>query len=367
MSGIIKKEFKKSNIHATSEFDFYQLKRESAYLLNCEVTRNSDEILFEFQIGSEESFSKIRYLPQSLKYQGLINIKHLYEDAKRLQISLDPENLYYDTNMMPKAICRDVYEDMQWNEEDFVQQYKSLIGYVLQQKYTFHDFYEGGNQLLSKNKMTAAYLKATKLDEVVQLLDTAYRGYQEKMQSTIVEVDKKKYSRVKIVSRITTVLLIGCIGVAGYFGVYRLQEESSFNKANEAYIKQDYVSVIETLKGMPVARMNTNTKYVFAISNIKTEALNDEQKNNILAAITLNSDARILEFWIYLGKSDMDMAVDVAKQLGNKEYLAYAYMKEKAFVENDKSLSGAQRDEKLKGIEENIKKLELNADAVDTK
>lgn len=359
MSTNIKKSFKKSNVHAKSDFDFYQLQRKSEYLLNCKIERSIDEIIYDFELQEEQSFQEVFTLTTTYKYQLLINISHLLEDSKRLSISLAPENLYFDINMMPKAMIRDVYEENTFDESIFVQQYKSLIGYVLQNKYSYADFYQGGNQLLAKNKLTAPFVTLETHQEILETLHKEYKKVQEKLQYAMMEVDKKKYKRLKISSRLSLVLLIFAIGVGGYFGGYRLFEETTFNTANEFYIKQDYVSVIDTLNSISIKRMNTNTKYILAIANIKAESLTDEQKNNILSSVSLNSDTRILEFWIMLGQKNNEKAIDLAKQLGNKEYIAYAYMKEKATIENDTSLSGSEREEKLNEIEENLKSVDI--------
>lgn len=360
MSETIIKNFKKSNVNAKNDFDFYQLKRNSDYLLNCEIERTIDEVTFTFELNEEQPFTEIRNLTLAYRYQLLINISHLYADVSRLKIEIEPSNLFFDINMMPKAMVRDVYEDAKFHEEYFVQAYKSLIGYALQNKYSYSDFYQGGNQLLLKNKATTPFENLDCFQDIVNTLHTEYKVLQEKLQFSMVEVDKKKYRNLKIINRSTLLLLALAIGFGGYFGFYRLGEESTFNKANEFYIKQDYVSVINSLNNINMDRMNTNTKYVLAISNVKSESLTDTQKNNILSSVSLNSDVRILEFWITLGQKNTEEAIDIAKQLGNKEYLAYAYMKEKANVENDKSLTGSEREQKLKEIEENLKNIDIN-------
>lgn len=366
MGQTIKQNFKKSKINAVNDFDFYQLERKSDYLLDCQILRSLNEVSFEFICNHEKAFEEVKKLSLIFKYQALINIHYLLKDSKRIKISLNPNNLVFDTNMMPKAIMRDVYTTDSYDETDFVKQYKALIGYILQNKYTFTDYYQGGNQLLSKNKSTAAYLDVTTLDELMETLNKEYNEVQEKLQHSLVEVDKHKYKRLTILNKVVIVLLVLVIGGFGYFGIYRLNEESTFKVANEEYIKQDYISVMDTLQNISVDHMNTNTKYILAVSNVKVESLTDEQKDNILANVSLNSDERILEFWIYLGKSDMTKAIDIAKQLGNTEYIAYGYMKEKSRVENDKSLSGSEREEKLKEIESRLKDLDINSNKSNT-
>ena len=364
MNNIIKK-FKKASINAKSDFDFYQLERKSHFLLNCHISKTIDEVVFEFETLYEKPYEQIKKVALISKYQALINIQNLFNDIKRIYISLNPENLMFDTNMMPKAIMRDIYET-EYNEEDFLSQYIALIGYVLQDKYSYDDYYQGGKQLLTKNKITAPYAQVKTLDELVETLNKEYASLQEKLQNSFIEVDKKKYHHLKIGNRIMIVFIILAVAIIGYFGVFRLNEEKTMNTANAQYIKQDYISVLDTLKNMKMSRMDTNTKYIYAISDIRTEALTDEQKSNILSSVTLNADERILEFWVDLAKSQNSDAIDLAKQLGNSEYLAYAYMKEKSRIENDQSLSGEEKETQLKEIENNLKNLDISSDSSNT-
>lgn len=358
----IKKEIKKANINAHSDFDYFLLTKESPYLLRCNINHETDKVLFEFYLQGEKEFENLKKTSLLFKYQALRNIQYLYIEAQRLQISLEPNNVYYDFNKMPKIMLRDVYLEKEVDEEDFVQQYKALVGYLLQNKYSYKEYYEGGNQLLSKNKLTEDFTQLNTIDEIGEILETKYNELLNKLENKMVILDKNKYKHLNAMHRISVGLLVISIVVGGYFGFFKLRQEKVFNDAYEAYVVQDYVSVMESLKETPLKRMNKKTKYILAVSNIKAETLNDEQKNNILSSVSIKSDTRILDFWIYLGQSDMEKAIDIAKQLGNKEYIAYGYMKEKSKVEKDSSLSGEEREKKLKDIEESLNKLGLQDD-----
>lgn len=360
MSEVVTKEFKKSSINANSDFDFYSLQRKSNFLIDCKINRTLDQVIFQFEYNHEQDFSNLREMPLVFKYQVLINVKNLIEDSKRIKISLSPNNLVFDSSMMPKAVMRDVYKETKFDENDFVSQYKALIGYLLQNKYSFSDFYEGGNQLLLKSKSTSAYVDLMTTEEIINKLTEEYEKLQERIKTRLIEVDKRKYKQLEIAIKLSSVLLLFSIIAIGYFAIFRLPEEKTFNKANQGYINQDYITVKDTLSDIKISRMDKNTKYILAVSNVKTESLNDEQKNNILSSVSINSDDRILDFWIYLGKSNTEKAIDVAKQLGNKEYIAYAYMKEKVLVESDTSLSGAEREQKLKEIENSLKEFAID-------
>lgn len=358
----INKNFKKSNVSMNDDFDIYQLERKSNHLLDCSISKTLDEVSFSFTYGDENFFDDIKELSLSSKYRALINIKYLLEDINRVKFSLDPSNLMYDLNLMPKIIMRDIYEDDLGMKNDFLTQYKSLIGYVLQNKYQFNDYYDGGLQLLSKNKVTAPYKDIESVADIVTTLNGAYEKLQTTLKTTLIEVDKKKYRNLKIFNRVISIFLVASLATGIFFGFYKLNESKTFNAANEAFIKQDYITVVETLNNTKVGQMNGNTKYILAVSNIKIESLTEEQKSNILSSVSLNADTRILEFWIYLGKNETEESIDIAKQLGNKEYIAYGYMTLKSQVENNSSLTGAEREEKLKEIESSLKELNINTD-----
>ncbi|MGL6059034.1 MAG: type VII secretion protein EssB/YukC [Culicoidibacterales bacterium] len=360
MNESMKKIFKKSQLGASTEYERYQLERKSEYLLDCKITKNNDEYEFEFQKTYEEEFSSIHNLGILNKYQILMNVIKLLPDVKKLNISLDPSNLLIDTNLTVKAIMRDIYSDTEYSEIDFLNKYRALIGYSLQDKYSYNDYYSGGIQLLQKHPLTRKYLDVETLLELNEILHQEYNEAKQKSAQTIIEVDKNKYKKIQSYTKWITIisLLMGIFLL--YFGVFRLNEEKTFNLANEAFIKLDYLTVNSELSKIQINRMNFNTKYIITVSTIKSEALSEEQKNNILAVIGSNTDERILDYWVYLSKYQVSEAIDVAKQLGNLEYQAYAYMKEKAMVEADSTLNGQEREEKLHEITQNIDTLGID-------
>ncbi len=183
------------------------------------------------------------------------------------------------------------------------------------------------------------------------------KKYQEELRKTKIEVNKNKFRNLKYFSRIGSIVVLILAILCGYYTFFIIPENKAVIKGNESYVKQDYISVIESLKDIKLGRLSTNSKYIYAVSYIKTDALSEEQKNNILASVTLTSNEKILNYWIDLSRSEYDAAIDIAKQLRNKEYLLYGYMKQKAYIEGNNSLSGQAREEQLKKVEQNIKEL----------
>ncbi|EPY6431984.1 type VII secretion protein EssB/YukC [Clostridium sporogenes] len=357
MENTIKVTVKKSNLNANSEFDFYQIAQKSENLLDCNIHREEDQIQFQFFVGEGKRFDEIRSFSIAYRYQSLINAIYLLEVAKKVDFSMSPMNLYFDINMMPKIMMRDVYRDDKYNEEKIVKEYKSLIGYTLQNKYSFEDYFNGGEKLLLKSKVTRPYASLNTVKDLCDTLIAEFKKYQEELRKTKIEVNKTKFRNLKYFSRIGSIVVLILAILCGYYTFFIIPENKAVIKGNESYVKQDYISVIESLKDIKLGRLSTNSKYIYAVSYIKTDALSEEQKNNILASVTLTSNEKILNYWIDLSRSEYDAAIDIAKQLRNKEYLLYGYMKQKAYIEGNNSLSGQAREEQLKKVEQNIKEL----------
>jgi uncharacterized membrane protein YukC len=74
-------------------------------------------------------------------------------------------------------------------------------------------------------------------------------------------------------------------------------------------------------------------------------------------------DASIrLEYWIYLGRGEADQAIDIAMQQSDDEMLFYAYLKQRAVIESDVTLSGSEKTTKLEEIDSKMKPLKEKYD-----
>ncbi|MDD8048702.1 MAG: type VII secretion protein EssB [Thomasclavelia sp.] len=357
------KQYKKSQLSAKDDYDFSVIEKKEPFMLDCSIKRDGDDITITYDCGIRKPFTSIHEQSMTEKYQSLVNIQKLVEDNKSLKFSLNPENIYYDFNMIPAVLFRDIYENEEFNENDFVQQYKSLIGFTLQNTYSFEDYYQGGNSLLLNNKETAPFSNINDLDELVELLNNKYLNIRKSDREDYIKVKRNKNRLIKYGIRVGIVIIVVLSFLLGYFGIYRLNEEKTFNSASESYVEKDYNDVIDTLDDVKVSHMSVYIKYILAVSNVKAQSLSDKQKSNILSSVTLNSNEKILDFWIYLGKDNTDEAIDIAQQLGNDEYLAYAYMKEKDNIENDSSLSGEEKTTELEEVQKKIDELDLTDDS----
>lgn len=350
-------KIRKSNFNASKEFDFYQLTRQSSSLIGCNVLRGEDEYTFDFKVDNAKPFNEIINCKLIFKYLALMNLKDLMYVAQELKFEINSENIYYDINMVPKVLVRDIYHESKYDEEHFLNAYKSMIGFVLNPKYTFNDYYQGGGKLLAKSKITSKYSNIDNVDALYSVLVEEYLKLEEIMQTKQIEIDKKKYRGMKIYQRLSIAVIVALVAITGNYLFNVVPEKTSKIAASDSFIKQEYIKTLEEFRNVAIDKLSNINKYVYAVSYIKTDALSAEQKNNILAGVSPTSNEKILDYWIKLDRGQVTDAIDLAKQLGSKEYTLYGYMKYKQQVESDSSISGEEREKQLKEIESKIEEL----------
>ncbi|MEF9920359.1 MAG: type VII secretion protein EssB/YukC [Erysipelotrichaceae bacterium] len=357
MGNTLTKGFKKSAIRANCDYDYCQVEQKRDYFMKCSIEQKEDELVYEFELADSIKLEELKKRSLVYRYLFLINIYLLKDSKEKLDFSIHPDNLYFNANVIPCVLMRDVYQENQYDESIFVKEYKSLIGYLLGDKYTFDDYYNGGEKLLQKHKTTSPFYELSDIDQIKSKLNVEFNKFEEIARSTKVEVNKKGYRNLKIYSRASAIIILVLAIVTGYFTLFKIPENDAIMKSNESFIAQDYITTMESLENVTFDNLTKNSKYIYAVSYIKSDALSNEQKNNILASVTLTSNDKILDYWIHLSRKNFAESIDLAKQLGNKQYLLYGYLKQKSYTETDGALSGSERETKLKEIESSIKEL----------
>ena len=87
------------------------------------------------------------------------------------------------------------------------------------------------------------------------------------------------------------------------------------------------------------------------------DAFSEETKDMLIDRLSYNSDVKQLDYWIYLGRTDADNAIDIAQRLSDNQLLLYAYIQKYEIVSADTTLSGDDKSSQLNSIRENIKDL----------
>lgn len=358
-SGAIKETIRKSKITASNEFEFKKLTRIQEGFLNCSMKEEKESLAVTYEVQNLLPWADIKREKRELMLSALIDAGKLEQRAQMYSFTLAPENLYYDIQGRTYVKMRDVYgaEDG-YSQEKFMQEYKSLIGCTLGKKYKFEDYNEGGQDLLAEDKFLNGISECTEVGQILDKLHEEYFRYKKIHGERFTEVSKAKYRGSRIALGITCVLAAAGAAFLGWLFLWERPYKEAVITANEAYLQSDYNGTVEAMKAVEVERMNVYQKYILAFSCVRCESFGDDSMRNILNTISLNGDEKIMEYWIYINRLDTEKAADIAMQKSSNQLLFYAYLKEKAVVENDASLSGQEKNERLSAIESKLKPLE---------
>src|SRR5699024_10290165 len=120
------------------------------------------------------------------------------------------------------------------------------------------------------------------------------------------------------------------------------------------FYQEEYSSVIDTLHKSNHEKMPRIVQYELASSYIVNESLTEEQRKNIQGNITLQSDKRYFLYWIDIGRGNYQEAIDTARVLEDRDLIVFSLLKQREYVKTDPSLSGKEREDELKQIQQEI-------------
>ena len=137
----------------------------------------------------------------------------------------------------------------------------------------------------------------------------------------------------------------------------RLPYKEKLITAYGSYMSSDYIKVEDTLQSIKIEKLPKDVKYILARSYIFTEGLTTEQRDNLLEYTDINIDTNIFDFWIALGRCEFDTAEDIAKKIGNNEFLLFTYIKHSAYLKADVTITGEEKESAISDLDKKIKEL----------
>ncbi len=348
----------KSCVFASGYFDFEKLKYRRPQFLDCQIEEEKEEIIFYYDITEKQSVLKIREEKKADRIKALLEVEKFRDIFHEYCFELKPENLYYDRNYRMFVKSRDLYDrGIAGEDKEFLVQYKSLVGYAMQKKYSFEDYLQGGSDLYQKNAFLKVIAGAESVEELCRLLEEEYRRLHDITTNRKVEVNKSWY-RLSSWCMAAAMILIAAAGAfLLYLSLVLLPRKNAMMDAAASYLDGNYVKVIDDLRNVDMKYLDQHLKYILAVSYVRSESLTPEQKENILLTITVDGEEKIKDYWIYLGRLDTLEAENVAMQRSDDELLLYAYMTEKAILEKNTEISGEEKASRLSELEKKIEEL----------
>jgi type VII secretion protein EssB len=358
MENEMQERIKQSALNANGPFDYEKLVYPMPYFLPCTMAVEPEEILFTYDCTGMKPASALKQEGKRDQYQFLINFQKLSTLLHTYRISLTAGNVYYDENFLPHVKQRDLYaKGESYQEEEFLFLYKTFIGGILGTKYEVKTLQESGLEVLKKDASFQEFHEAKDSEALAGLLRIRKESYLKREKETKVSVRKSTDHLKTVVSIATPLLLLACAGYLAYMAVWKVPFQEQVIAAHEGYVASDYVAGIDAMKEVEPSEMDISTKYVLAVSYARSESLKKEELEGIIAKLSLKSNEKELEYWIYLGRRDAAKAADLAKALSDDKLLIYAYMKELSLLEGDTQITGEDKESRISELEEKIKSL----------
>lgn len=355
------REYRVSELHANDLYDYQKISNAGEMFLPCELTVENERAVIAYNIDEKEEFINIMNEGRLTRLKTLIDVSRLYNDRIKYDFSINPDNLYFDMYGKVFVMFRDVSDkENYYTTDNFVEEYKALIGSTLSEKYSFNDYFQGGSDLLKKDKFLAHILKAETVEEIYHLLSEEAEREHLFNQEKKIEVDSAAYKFKNIMTIISFVLIGILVLFTGYEFLWLRPYNEGVINAQNAYLDMNYAQVIEEMKEITVNRLERHQKYILAVSYVKCENLTEEQRNNILAVVDVNGNEKILDYWISIGRLETENAENIAQQISDNQLLLYAYLKEKYVLEADTEISGVEKTNQLKMLEDKINNLAKN-------
>lgn len=349
---------KKSALVCQSAFDLQKLSLQHQMLVPITFEERLEEICFTYDLRGLKSVSELKKEEKSAQYQFLINFGKLTDLWSNYQILLTTENVFYDENYLPYVKFRDLYPHGRCDDvSSFFNIYKIFIGGILGQKYSIQQLQECGLEVLKKEPSFDEFAQASSCDELSTILRKRKLAYERNQKASKILVSRPQHRIRAIISIVAPVLLLITLFGFVYSSQIVIPYQEKIIRANEAYNRMDFIAVIDSLESLSTGEMSINTKYILAVSFARGQSLQQEEITRLVSRLSVQSPERELEYWIYLGRLQVDRAQDLAMALNDNQLLIYAYMMELNILENDTTIPGYQKQSRINDLENNIRNL----------
>lgn len=354
------------DIKGNREIAYALLVAEQPYFVNQNVIEEEGKLTIESLLTDEYySWDKLITMIDEEKLRHLINIGQLFHALQDsiYTYNLSPNNLVFSRNGNPLFVFRGVkgqvppYDVVSLDE--FTVNFKAMIVSLLDKKTSYEKLIEGQSPFYKGKLFCETIMKAENLDEILSLLEEKYLEEREQNKEKFSRVPNKLVSRLKLTTLITS--LIGFFSLVGvlYFLLFAMPSQQMISDLRLAFVHQDYSAVVSTVKNTDSKSLSQDDSYMVAYSVIKTEPLTEAQKTE-LSKISTQSNTDYLRYWVLIGQSKIDEAMDIASYLDDPQLLMYGLTKKIDEVQRNPNLTSEQRTEQLNNYKGKLEELKKN-------
>lgn len=320
-----------------------------------------DQLVISYQIDDKMTnlISKVNQLDSYDRLQLAQNFHklQLWEHLELVPF-IHPSNFYIKGNRIFIAHrgFSDYIAPIKYTNEEFLNHYRALILYILNPKLNFDNLILGKGTL--KNNLAQKIESAKTIEDIIYIVDNQVVFEEQNRLAKYKTVKKNKYLIFKWLSIILGIISIISICSVTYFSTKEIPQKNRVIAAESLYINKDYSGILEKLKQDNPKSLPKSAQYIYAVSAVELDDLNNNQKEAVLRNLSQKSNENVLLYWIYMGRSEFDKAVDIALNIGDNQYILHAYLKLYEVTKADTNMSGNKKQELLSKYEEAIKKYE---------
>lgn len=332
-----------NQMNASSPIDFEKIVYPNNHFVNLDYRIEGNQVLFNAYFVNEQKLENQEFdtIDKLIIVKNALLLKDL---AKIYDFSLDKNNIIVLNNLDINIIIRDVLVD---ETNNYLSKVKALLFSLIEPKYSYFDYLNGGFDLAKNNKLLKKYIDVSNIDEFDQLIDFDIANQREIKNNDSHLVRNKIYKYISLV----IILLLLIILSLNLYNYHNLKIKDSIKSE---FINEEYSKVVEQAKDINIRNLDNQDKYIIATSYVKLESLPNEKKNYILSNISQNTNENILNYWIYLVKDEYNNAYEEAYKANDKDLLVYGYLKEIEYIKNNDKYNASTKEQKIKELESKI-------------
>ena len=145
-----------------------------------------------------------------------------------------------------------------------------------------------------------------------------------------------------------------------YQKVWQTDPMSSALQAERYYMENNLTAVADALAPIPVSEIDVHEKYILAVTYIRGQSIDSFDygtKERLISKLSWQGDENLLDYWIHLGRLDVDQALDVAMRISDNQLTLYAYLQKLEQISMDTQLPGEEKARQIDAVRSKIKTL----------
>ena len=330
--------------------------------LDMQLTEEEDRIVLESSNQHLYGWDELMTLDTEEKLRHLVNIGSIYEELQESKYSyrLSPDNLVFTINATPLIVEKGIVGQVKPYEaislETFVKNYQAMVVSLLDKKTTYEGLVSGKLEFYKGNLFCEKVIAETHPADIIALLEGYYEEEKLKNKTNFTKMDNKMVSSLKITAVVSGIIAVASLIGIIYLMLLSLPRQEMVANLRLSFIKEDYSAVISEAKNTNSKFFNQDDKYIIAYSVIMTEPLTKEQRTE-LSKISTQSNEDYLRYWILIGQSKIDEAIDIASYLDDPQLLMYGLTKKIDEVQRDPDLTSEERTEQLESYKSKLEEL----------